>query len=147
MSNSKESNQSLGAVVRTIETRTSIYTLHEDGVIVQRLRDNARQTLADAKENVEAYLTLCVSTKHPCLIDGRAALTAEPGVREYYARPEVAERTLAAALLVGSSAMRVIANLFLTVNKPIMPTRMFTVEHEALAWLRRMEQLTRQASK
>jgi len=147
MSESKATSRGLGAVVRTIETRTSIYTIHEDEIVVQRLRDKARQTVADAKENVAAYFNLCEGGKRPCLVDGRSALTAEPGVREHYARPEVAERTIAVALLVGSSAMRVIANLFLTVNKPIMPTRLFTVEQEAVDWLRRMEQLTRHIAK
>jgi hypothetical protein len=77
------------------------------------------------------------------LVDGRAALTAEPGVREYYAGPEAAKYASALGLLVDSGTMKVIANLFLTINKPVMPTRMFTVKEDALEWLRRIDVLTR----
>ncbi len=147
MSQSSAAGTGLGAVVRTIETRTAIYALHDDGVIVQRLRDKAKQTMADAKENVAAFGQLCNGQKRGCLVDGRAALTADPGVREYYAGPELSKNASAAALLAGSSTMKVIANLFLTINKPVMPTRMFTDEQEALDWLRRIDMLLRQTGK
>ena len=145
MSESKEAKQGLGAIVQTIETRTAIYSLHDDGIIVQRLRDKAKQTMADAKENVAAFGQLCNGQKRGCLVDGRAALTAEPGVREYYAGPDAAKHASVLALLIGSSTMKVIANLFMAVNKPLMPTRLFTVEQEALDWLRRMDSLVRRA--
>lgn len=135
----------LDRIIKTVDTRTSIYTLHEDGIIVQRLRNNAKQTLADARENIDTFIALAAGEKHPCLVDSRAALSAEPGVREYYAKPESTRYTLALALFVGSQATRVIANLFLTLNKPSMPTRMFTSEAEALEWLRRIDVLTRLA--
>lgn len=138
-----DAKRGLDRVLRTVETRTSVYTLHEDGIIVQRLRSNAKQSLADARENIEAFVTLAGEQKRPCLVDGRTALTAEPGVREYYAGPAATRMTVALALLVGSAAMRVVANLFLTLNKPSIPTRMFTTEVEALEWLRRIDTLTR----
>jgi hypothetical protein len=135
----------LDRVVRTLETRTSVYTLHEDGIIVQRLRNNAKQSLVDARENIDAFIQLAEGQKRPCIVDGRVAGTAEPGVREYYATPNSTRLTLALALLVGSAAMRVVANLFLTLNKPSVPTRMFTSEAEALEWLRRIDVLSRLA--
>lgn len=142
----EQGTNTLAAGEPTIETRTSVYTLRGDGIIVQRLRDGAKQTLADARENVAAFAALCDGHKHVCLVDGRGALTAEPGVREYYAGPEAAQHATALALLVGSASMKVIANLFLSFNKPRVPTRMFTSERDAVAWLRRMQELSARRS-
>lgn len=144
MSGIDEARRGLTATVRTIETRTSVYTLHEDGIIVQKARNKTRQSMADAMENIAAFVELCGGKKHPCLVDGRAELTFEPGVREYYAGPEAAKFASALALLSDSGPMKVLANLFLTINKPTAPTRMFTKEDEALAWLRKIHQLTLQ---
>jgi hypothetical protein len=40
------------------------------------------------------------------------------------------------ALLVGSPMSRAIGNFFIGLNKPLIPTRLFVSEPEALAWLR-----------
>ena len=42
---------------------------------------------------------------------------------------------VALAIFADSPASRVIGNIFLTVNKPIFPTRIFTDEGDALDWL------------
>jgi hypothetical protein len=42
----------------------------------------------------------------------------------------------AAALLIGSPLTRAIGNFFMGLNKPLIPTRLFTSETEALAWLK-----------
>lgn len=42
------------------------------------------------------------------------------------------------ALLVGSSFGRMIGNLYMAVSPPRFPTRLFTDEDEATAWLRRL---------
>jgi hypothetical protein len=41
----------------------------------------------------------------------------------------------AVALIVGTPLTRVMANFFLSVNKPVFPTRMFDDEASAVAWL------------
>jgi hypothetical protein len=43
---------------------------------------------------------------------------------------------MADALLVGSTMMKLIATAYINFNKPKVPTRMFTSEEKAIAWLK-----------
>jgi len=121
--------------IQEIRTRSSLYSLRPDGLIIQVTLPNIAQTLDDAKENVAAFVRLAAGKKHPLLVDTRVIHSQAAGVREYYAGPEAMEYTLAIAVLIGSGAGRVIGNLFLAVSAPKTPTRLFTDETEAIAWL------------
>ena len=55
--------------------------------------------------------------------------------RESRSHFQNASNMKATALLVSSPVSRVIANLFIGLNKPVYPTRLFTSEAEAVAWL------------
>ena len=72
----------------------------------------------------------------PVLIDLRAGKSQDRDARQYYSSPEVTQETRAAALLVASRLSMVLARFFITLAKPSIPTRMFTDEAEALAWLK-----------
>ena len=66
----------------------------------------------------------------PIEIDGDA--------RAYYSSDEAARQTCGVALIVGSAVSRVIGNFFIGLNKPPYPTRLFTDEAEAIAWLQKL---------
>lgn len=125
-------------IVQTVETGTSLYELRADGVIVQRLRSGKTQTLADARENTGAFTRLAGGTPRPLLVDMRGTFATERGVREHYASREATASCLAIALVIESTAGRIIGNLFLAIQQPAVPTRMFAGEPEALAWLYRL---------
>jgi hypothetical protein len=42
---------------------------------------------------------------------------------------------MAFAILIDSSVSRVVGNFFLGINKPAVPTKLFTNEKEAVKWL------------
>ena len=66
------------------------------------------------------------------LVDMRQMASIDRAAREFFART----RTLSAvALLTGSPATRMMANVAIGVRRQVNPTKMFTVESEALAWL------------
>jgi len=121
--------------VQEIPTRTSRYLLRRDGIVVQRLVSSRVQTLEDARENVAAYAALAGGKKRLGLIDLRMPAPSERGVREYYAGPEATRVCAALALLVPSAAARIIGNLFLAIQAPTFPTRLFNTELDAIAWL------------
>lgn len=124
-----------------IRTRTSIYTRRDDGIIVQRTLDGSVQSIEDARENVATFPKLTIAPRHPLLIDMRTAPSLSPGVRDYYARAEVMAPANAIAMLIASTGGRVLGNLFLALNKPAVPTRLFTSEPEAIAWLLKMDKV------
>jgi hypothetical protein len=123
--------------VQRDETRTSYYWERPDGILVQCIKHGVTQSLADARQNIATFERLAGGQKRPLLVDLRAKFSTEPGVREHYATPESARCCRTMALLIESSFGRIVGNLFMAVNPPPIPMRMFTAEDEAIAWLRR----------
>jgi hypothetical protein len=119
-----------------VQTKTSIYTLRADGLVEQRVRSGiVRQSLEDARENVAAFIQVADGQKRGLLVDLRVNIATEDGVRQYYAGPEAARLCVASALLVESASGRIVGNFFISLSRPPFPTRMFTVESEAVSWL------------
>ena len=69
------------------------------------------------------------------LVDVRDMLFIDSKTREYAAaqyRPHVAGQ----AILINSKVSSYFANIFLKFNKPKVPTKLFTVEADAINWLK-----------
>jgi hypothetical protein len=92
--------------------------------------------LADAQEVIRAVASLCGGVRRPVLVDLRELRSMSRDCRRYFAGPETAKVETAAALLVVSPVARAVGNFFMGLNKPLLPTRLFTSEPEALAWLK-----------
>lgn len=118
----------------THETPTSIYTIRPDGIILQKVKPGMRQDLKDAQQNMELFLRLAGGQKRPLLVDLRESGPTGPGVREYYAQHAV--HLVASAFLIGSSLSQMIGNFFINLNKPVSPSKLFTSEAQAIAWLK-----------
>ena len=112
-------------------------SLGQDGIVWLIWLPNAEVTLAAAKESVAAIATLTQGKSSPLLVDMRTVRFTDLEARAYYSGPRNTA-TKAIALLVGSPVSRVIADFFLRINKPSIPTRMFTSEAEALEWLKKI---------
>jgi hypothetical protein len=122
--------------MRELKTRSSIYRLRDDGIIVQVNLPNVTQTIEDAKENIAAFHELAAGHPHPLLVDTRSIHSMGPGVREMYSGSEAMRFTSAIAVLTNTSGPgRVIANLFISLGAPKAPTRLFGEEADAVAWL------------
>lgn len=121
---------------KTIETRTQKVSLRDDGIIFFLSFPNSEHSLSDAKENVAAAAALGDGRKRPCLVDLRQLKSMSREARAYYAGDETAQVEAAAALLVASLVSKIIGNFFMGINKPVIPTRLFTSEAQAVEWLR-----------
>jgi hypothetical protein len=94
-----------------------------------------RHTLEHAKSNLEVIKSLAGDKKCPVIVDIRNTRSIDGDARKFYAGAECAEVQSAAALIIGSSLTKMVANFFLGLNKPLFPTKLFTDENEAIAWL------------
>lgn len=122
-----------------ISTRTSVYSMRPDGIIIQRNIAGMTQTVADAHDNVAVYVEMAGGQRRLLLVDTRELHGQESGVRDVYAGPEAMRWTIAAAILTNiSGAGRVIGNLFIALSSPKAPTRLFTDEDAAIAWLHKI---------
>ncbi len=122
-------------MAKTIETRTEIITLDDDGVCRCRVKSTATHTLDDARENVEATSSLAGDRRVPLILDARDATNITREAREYYTGPENAEVVMATAMIIGSMVGRIIGNFLIRVNRPPFPFRLFSDETSANDWI------------
>lgn len=118
------------------ETRTAAVA-KEDGLLVVRIRPGVRQTLEDARANVDACVEISGSERPGMLLDITHALSLDPPVRHFYTGAVVLDVCSALALVVEISPLgRIMGNVYLRVANPGIPTRVFDNEAKARAWLR-----------
>ena len=119
------------------DLRSQSISLGDDGIIRMQMQPGVFDLeLADAQEVIGAVSALCGGVRRPVLVDLRGVRSMTRECRKYFAGPETAAAEAAAALLVVSPIARAIGNFFMGLNKPLMPTRLFTSEDDALVWLR-----------
>lgn len=123
---------------KPIVTRTTRHWLQADGILRSTALPGAGQSLADAHEAVAQLEVLSPGKRRPLLVDLRSLRQPiDRQAREYYNGPETARVLTALALLVGSPASRVVGNFLISISPHRVPTRLFSKEAEALAWLGR----------
>lgn len=72
---------------------------------------------------------------YPLLIHMTNVKHVTKEAREYFASKEGCKKIKSCAIITNSIVTRVIANFFLTLNKPLVPTKLFTNEEHAKQWL------------
>ena len=120
------------------DTRTAVINLRDDGVVVVRIRDGARQSLDDARANLATAVSESAGRRRALLIDMRGAQPLDAHVRHHYSGRAVSDSFSAMALLIeGSPFGQMMGNLYLRVARLDMPTQLFTDESRAVEWLKR----------
>lgn len=95
------------------------------------------QTLQIAIEEIQAVSKVTGGKPMPLLVDLRPVKATDFDARRYLGGPESKACWVAAALLTGTPFSNAIANLWLARHSSRdKPSKMFTVESEALAWLK-----------
>ena len=119
-----------------VEVRSQTLWLDSDGIVRAKLKPHLHIGLGDAQEAVRAIRELCQGRRSPVLVDMTDLQAMDREARVYFAGAETAQVESAVAILVRSPLSRAIGNFFMGLNKPLFPTRLFTSEEEALAWLK-----------
>ena len=120
----------------TIETRTARIEVVEGRIVVARMNDE-EQTLDDARENLAASMRLAEPDRKPLLVDIRNARPLLPEVRVQYAGERFDPYFAAMGLLVRNNPLGItMGNIYFKIARPGIPTRIFSEERKALAWLR-----------
>ena len=105
--------------------------------VVIRIHPGAEQTLADARENLAATAAMCAGKRWPLLSDISRGVPLDPEVRHFYSGKQLTDHFVAQSLVVEATPFgRVVGNVYLRVARPGIPTRLFSSEPDALAWLR-----------
>lgn len=107
-----------------------------DGLLVYRYTQDAHVDLTAAREVIALGTQLAKGEPMRALVDISGVVKVDRDARIFFAEsPENRAITQRVAMLINSPLSRMIGNFFLGLNKPKAPTKLFTKESEALAWL------------
>ena len=121
---------------QSIVTRVTEVWVEADGIARIIHVPGAEVTLEDAKETMAAYLKLNQGRRMPLFVDTKTMRSLAREARKYYAGEEAAKVASAVAIIVGTPVSRVLGNFYLGLSNPHLPSRLFSSEDEALAWLK-----------
>ncbi|MES2566388.1 MAG: STAS/SEC14 domain-containing protein [Bacteroidota bacterium] len=91
--------------------------------------------LETAKTAVNYRMKHWGSKDLPLLIHTNKVKHLTKEARDYLASKEGCEKIKSCAIITNSVITKVIANFFLNINKPLVPTKLFTNEVSAKKWL------------
>jgi hypothetical protein len=107
--------------------------LRPDGIVQLVWAPRTTVLFEDATAALEAMAQLTGGRRSPLLVDMH-----DTGPLDRPTRAELTRRSdlqSAVGLIVGTPLTRMMANFFLSVNKPQFPTRLFDNEASSVAWL------------
>jgi hypothetical protein len=87
-----------------------------------------------AKKIINDTVFLADGKVYPCLCDISDMPQHHKDVQVYFAK-EGSKFSLANAIIVSNSLSKILANLFIIISKPIIPTKIFTDISKATKWL------------
>ena len=124
-----------------IPTEIADLWMDSQRIIHIRFKESQQHGLAEAVDIVRAHNRLADGVRTPVLADIRSVkVGANRAARSHYASDESAEFKSGMAMLVSSSMQRMLGNIFLKLNRPPYPTRLFSEEVAALQWLKRLSE-------
>jgi hypothetical protein len=91
--------------------------------------------LDGAKQIVADRLNVQKGVSYPVFCDAHGIKDSDKPARDYLAK-EGSSLVKAVAVLIDSPVTRVMANFYLAISRPIVPTKMFTDKNQALEFLK-----------
>lgn len=108
--------------------------LHEDGIIIT-INDSAEHTLKDAVENMKITKAIGKGIPRPMLVDVTRVRSMDREARAQYVKPESLQIVTAVALVTNSTIGTMVGNLFINLNKHVVPIKLFSDPDKAKEWL------------
>jgi hypothetical protein len=110
-----------------------------DGNIMFSVYKTESVNVNQAHAMIQTRLALCAGKAYPFLADVSKLKSIDRAAREAFSHGEGIRLMPACALIVNSPVNKVLGNFFMAVNKPNIPTRLFTSIDDAKAWLKQFE--------
>ena len=124
----------------TIEIQIADLWVDSECIIHIRFKPTDAHGINEARSVVAAHNQL--ASGQPCLVLAdiqNIKVGANRAARAFYVSEESSQYKLGMAMLVTSPMHRMLGNIFLKLNRPPYPTRLFSQEDDALQWLRDLE--------
>jgi hypothetical protein len=108
----------------------------EDGILMSDYKPGTVMDFDAAKTIVEDRLQYTKGKSFPILIDFTHIKSVTKEARDYMNNSEGGLKGLLCGAFVGNNSVAVLfINLYLKINRPVIPTRFFTSKKDALRWL------------
>jgi len=111
----------------------------EDGIGFQVYKPNLVININVAKEMVNTRVDNFNGIARPVLVDIRNLVSIDSQSRKYFASREASKLILAGAIYMDNPLAKWMGNIFLMIDTPITPARLFTDKDKALEWLQRFK--------
>jgi hypothetical protein len=106
-----------------------------NGIVFMEYKPRLVMNVEIAKQMVVDRLKVSNGISRPIFLDGRNFVSMDRATMKYYKTKEVVQCVTAAAFLTGNALTSLAGNIFLTLEKPLVPTKLFSDEKKALEWL------------
>jgi hypothetical protein len=122
---------------KTIELSAYYIELGEDDIVRAKVKDNAIIQLKDAQEMTETLLRITPDGSRPVLINLSRINYITKEARDHFKGGKRQPTAPAVALIAKTSLSVLIGNFYLGLNKPDIPTKIFSDEKSAEKWLKK----------
>jgi hypothetical protein len=92
-----------------------------------------------AQAMIATRLKVCNGTPFPFFADVTRVKSIDREAREEFSKGDGIAMMPACALLIKSPVNQILGNFFMFVNKPLIPTRLFTSQQDAFEWLEKFK--------
>jgi hypothetical protein len=122
--------------IRSADLGHSKVHLRNDGILQINFGDNVEMDLKESVEIIETMGDFTGGKKALVLNIAGKNTSATSAAREYSASAAGLRFTIADAFVVKNLAQKILANFYISFNKPLVKTRIFDDEEKALEWLK-----------
>lgn len=109
---------------------------YEDRILTVTLLEGLEITEQILEKIFSEGTRLSQGTPFCILADVRANVSSTAGARKYGAKNPFSKNHIAYAMLADTTAVVILSNFFIKVNRPPVQTRLFKKEKEAISWLK-----------
>lgn len=112
----------------------------ENGHLYIEIRDGQELDVEDIKALMAAKDELCGGKPHTTLFIAGNYSSLSQEARAFASTKEAYGAAIAKSIVANSLSTRLMGNFFIRFNNPPAPTRVFTTEEDAVAWLNEMRE-------
>ncbi len=110
-----------------------------NGIMILEYKPKLVINLHVAKQILSDRLKLANGVTRPLLLDARNFISMDRASMKFYKTKETIQYINASAFISGSALGSLAGNIFLTMERPLVPTKLFTNGKNALEWLEKFK--------
>jgi hypothetical protein len=127
-------------IIEKLDLAHTKIELRDDGIIQFFYGDNINYTMKETEELENAVAKITNGVVHKSLRVAGKFSNIDIEVMKYLSRGRGTLFTLADSFVLHSMPQKLLANFYLKINKPVLPTKFFTKINEADKWLQSLDQ-------